>query len=236
MSSPGPVLSLRGVSKSFGAVCRRFARSASSAEPARCTRSSGRTGPGNRHCWDRERLRRSRPGGDRDRRATPPARLPTEARTLGLGMAYQTYSHVLDLSVAENLYLAAPRSQQPSYGRMEAWAAAKLAEFRARSPGESAYEKALTRQPAVPRGDQGAPGPPESAAPGRADDRVRAGGRGTTARARARAEPRRRRHRLRQPPPAGGARDRRSRHRPPRRGRPGDVRGPRRCPRRAWSH
>src|SRR5689334_8472951 len=27
---------------------------------------------------------------------------------LGLGMAYQTYSHVLDLSVAENLFLAAP--------------------------------------------------------------------------------------------------------------------------------
>ena len=44
-------------------------------------------------------------------------------------MAYQTYSHVLDLSVAENLYLAAPRSQQPSYGRMEEWASAKLAEF-----------------------------------------------------------------------------------------------------------
>jgi ribose transport system ATP-binding protein len=54
---------------------------------------------------------------------------PAEARALGLGMAYQTYSHVLDLTVAENLYLAAPQSEQPSYGRMEEWASAKLAEF-----------------------------------------------------------------------------------------------------------
>ena len=44
-------------------------------------------------------------------------------------MAYQTYSHVLDLSVAENLYLAAPPSQQPSFGRMQEWASEKLAEF-----------------------------------------------------------------------------------------------------------
>jgi ribose transport system ATP-binding protein len=44
-------------------------------------------------------------------------------------MAYQTYSHVLDLSVAENLYLAAPRSEQPAYGRMGEWAAEKLGEF-----------------------------------------------------------------------------------------------------------
>src|SRR3954449_1089154 len=29
---------------------------------------------------------------------------PSEARAMGLGMAYQTYSHVLELSVAENLY------------------------------------------------------------------------------------------------------------------------------------
>jgi ribose transport system ATP-binding protein len=54
---------------------------------------------------------------------------PAEARKLGLGIAYQTYSHVRDLSVAENLYLSMPRSEQPPYGRMEEWAAAKLAEF-----------------------------------------------------------------------------------------------------------
>jgi ribose transport system ATP-binding protein len=55
---------------------------------------------------------------------------PAEARRLGLGMAYQTYSHVLDLSVAENLYLAVPADEQPRYGRMEEWAAAQLARFR----------------------------------------------------------------------------------------------------------
>ena len=54
---------------------------------------------------------------------------PAEARRLGLGMAYQTYSHVLALSVAENLYLAAPSDEQPAYGSMEDWAAAKLREY-----------------------------------------------------------------------------------------------------------
>jgi ribose transport system ATP-binding protein len=63
-------------------------------------------------------------GGRRRRRGSS-----REARRFGLGIAYQTYSHVLDLSVAENLYLAASGDSQPSYGRMEEWAAAKLAEF-----------------------------------------------------------------------------------------------------------
>jgi ribose transport system ATP-binding protein len=54
---------------------------------------------------------------------------PAGARRLGLGMAYQTYSHVLDLSVAQNLYLAVPRAEQPPFGRVEEWAAARLAEF-----------------------------------------------------------------------------------------------------------
>jgi ribose transport system ATP-binding protein len=63
--------------------------------------------------------------GGRGRRRASPA----ETRRLGLGMAYQTYSHVLDLSVAENLYLAAPVELRPKYGRMEEWAAAQLSEF-----------------------------------------------------------------------------------------------------------
>jgi ribose transport system ATP-binding protein len=54
---------------------------------------------------------------------------PAEARRLGLGIAYQSYSHVLDLSVAENLYLAAPAKERPAHGRMEAWAAATLEEY-----------------------------------------------------------------------------------------------------------
>ncbi len=54
---------------------------------------------------------------------------PAESRRLGLGIAYQTYSHVLHLSVAENLYLAAPPDLRPTYGGMDRWAADRLAEF-----------------------------------------------------------------------------------------------------------
>jgi ribose transport system ATP-binding protein len=64
--------------------------------------------------------------GGRPRRRGSPA----EARRFGLGIAYQTYSHVLDLSVAENLYLAAPRDAQPDHRRMHQWAAARLEEFK----------------------------------------------------------------------------------------------------------
>jgi ribose transport system ATP-binding protein len=63
--------------------------------------------------------------GERERRRVSPA----ESRKLGLGIAYQTYSHVAHLSVAENLYLAAPPEVRPTYRRMEGWAADRLAEF-----------------------------------------------------------------------------------------------------------
>jgi ABC-type sugar transport system ATPase subunit len=59
-----------------------------------------------------------------------------EAIRLGLGMAYQTYSQVLDMSVAENLYLAAPLRGRPAYGDMETWAAKKLEEFKLEIPAE----------------------------------------------------------------------------------------------------
>jgi ribose transport system ATP-binding protein len=49
-------------------------------------------------------------------------------------MAYQTYSQVLEMSVAENLYLAVPESGRPAYGDMEAWAAEKLEEFKLQVP------------------------------------------------------------------------------------------------------
>ena len=52
-----------------------------------------------------------------------------EALSYGLGMAYQNYSQVLSLSVAENLFLAARPSDRPGYREMESWAAARLAEF-----------------------------------------------------------------------------------------------------------
>jgi ribose transport system ATP-binding protein len=50
------------------------------------------------------------------------------AMELGLGMAYQTMTEVIGLSVAENLFLAAPPSERPKYGRMESWAAERLRE------------------------------------------------------------------------------------------------------------
>jgi ribose transport system ATP-binding protein len=69
-------------------------------------------------------------GGRSPRRRSSPA----EARRLGLGIAYQTYSHVLGLTVAENLYLAVAKDEQPTYGRMEAWAAARLRDFNLEVP------------------------------------------------------------------------------------------------------
>jgi ABC-type sugar transport system ATPase subunit len=54
---------------------------------------------------------------------------PAAARRLGLGMAYQDYSHVLGLSVAENVYLAMPAAERPVYGRMHDWAQETLAGF-----------------------------------------------------------------------------------------------------------
>jgi ABC-type sugar transport system ATPase subunit len=64
-------------------------------------------------------------GGQLRRRGSP-----VEARKLGLGIAYQTYSHILDLSVAENLYLAAPAHVRPGYGEMDEWAGEMLAAFK----------------------------------------------------------------------------------------------------------
>src|SRR5438445_2325055 len=130
MSTPGPetplVLSLRGVSKAFGAVqalrdvsfdCRAGEVHAlvgenGSGKSTLLGIASGFIAP------DQGTIEI----GGRGRRRGSPA----EARRLGLGIAYQTYSHVLDLSVAENLYLAVPPGLRPKHGRMEAWAEARL--------------------------------------------------------------------------------------------------------------
>ena len=133
MSSPGPasplVLSLRGMSKAYGAVqalrdvtfdCRAGEIHAlvgenGSGKSTLLGIASGVLGPdaGTVEIGGRE-LRRRTPAG---------------ARALGLGIAYQTYSHVPDLTVAQNLYLAVPGDLRPAYGRMAEWAAARLAEF-----------------------------------------------------------------------------------------------------------
>jgi ribose transport system ATP-binding protein len=133
MPRPGPespvVLSLRDVSKSFGAV--QALRDVSvDCRAGEIHALVGENGSGKSTLLgvasgflaaDRGTVEI---GGKELRRATP-----AEARSLGLGIAYQTYSHVRDLSVAENLYLAARSDQRPAWGRMEEWAAATLEEF-----------------------------------------------------------------------------------------------------------
>jgi ABC-type sugar transport system ATPase subunit len=133
MSTPGPespvVLSLRSVSKAFGAVqalrdvsfdCREgeihcLVGENGSGKSTLLGIASGFLSPDSGEVEI---------GGRRRRRGSP-----AEARRYGLGIAYQTYSHVLPLSVAENLYLAVPGAERPVYGRMEKWAASTLEEF-----------------------------------------------------------------------------------------------------------
>ena len=133
MSTPGPVsptvLSLRGVSKAFGAVqalrdvhvdCHAGEVHALVGE-----NGSGKStllGIASGFLAPDEGVVEI--GGQRLRRASPAA-----ARRLGLGIGYQDYSHVLDLSVAENLYLAVPETARPAYREMAGWAEATLAPF-----------------------------------------------------------------------------------------------------------
>src|SRR6266513_1868788 len=131
MSIPGPerpvVLALGGVSKAFGAVqalrdvsfdCRAGEIHAlvgenGSGKSTLLGIASGFLAPDDGVVEI---------GGGRLGRASP-----ATARKLGVGIAYQDYSHVLDLSVAENIYLAIPQADRPAYGRMESWAAETLA-------------------------------------------------------------------------------------------------------------
>jgi ABC-type sugar transport system ATPase subunit len=133
MSTPGPespvVLSLRGVSKAFGAVqaLRDVSFDCREGE-IHCL--VGENGSGKSTLLGIASGLLSPDGGDveiggRRRRRGSPA----EARRFGLGIAYQTFSHVLPLSVAENLYLSVPGAERPAYGRMEKWAKSTLEEF-----------------------------------------------------------------------------------------------------------
>jgi ribose transport system ATP-binding protein len=129
MSTPGPVLSARGVSKAFGAVqalrdvsvdCRAGEIHAlvgenGSGKSTLLGIASGFLAPdaGTVEIGGRRLVRAS----------------PARARRLGLGIAYQDYAHVLDLTVAENLYLAVPADARPPYRELAAWAEATLAPF-----------------------------------------------------------------------------------------------------------
>jgi ribose transport system ATP-binding protein len=141
MSIPGParggtavspasaVLALRGVSKAFGAV-QALREVSVDCRAGEIHALVGENGSG------KSTLLGVASGflapdegtvvvGETERRRVSPA----ESRRLGIGIAYQTYSHVLHLSVAENLYLAAPSELRPTYGRMNRWAVERLAEF-----------------------------------------------------------------------------------------------------------
>src|SRR6476619_742527 len=54
---------------------------------------------------------------------------PAEARKLGLAMAYQDTSLILDQPVKNNLYLAAPPEQRPPFWRRKRWSRRVLREF-----------------------------------------------------------------------------------------------------------
>jgi ribose transport system ATP-binding protein len=61
------------------------------------------------------------------------ARLETastaDAMNLGVGMTYQSFSQILPMTIAENLYLSAAADERPPYGDMVVWAAAFLHEL-----------------------------------------------------------------------------------------------------------
>jgi ribose transport system ATP-binding protein len=133
MSTPGPlgpvVLSLRGVSKAFGPVqaLRDVSVECSAGEIHALVGENGSgksTLLGIASGFLAPDEGAVEIGAGRLRRASP-----AEARRLGLGIAYQDYSHVLDLSVAENLYLAVPTEERPAYGSMHSWAEATLTRF-----------------------------------------------------------------------------------------------------------
>jgi ribose transport system ATP-binding protein len=133
-TTPGPatpvVLSLRGVSKSFGAV--RAVRDVSvDCWAGEIHALVGENGSGKSTLLGVASGFLAPDEGSVEIGKRPLATASVaEAIRLGVGMAYQTYSQVLEMSVAENLYLATPPDRRPAYSDMEAWAAGKLEEFK----------------------------------------------------------------------------------------------------------
>src|SRR4051794_32817345 len=149
MSIPGPaspVLALAGVSKAFGAV-QALSAVSFDCRPGEVHALVGENGSGKSTLLGiasgflAPDAGTVEIGGRRRRRGSP-----AEARRFGLGIAYQTYSHVSDLSVAENLYLAVPNADQPSYRAMDTWAAARLAEFKLDLPARESLRSVSLAQ------------------------------------------------------------------------------------------
>jgi ribose transport system ATP-binding protein len=138
MSNPGPVnpdvLRARGLSKAFGAV-QALSDVSVDCRAGEIHALVGENGSGKSTLLGIASGFRAPDegiveiGGTRLDRHSPAA-----ARRLGLGIAYQDYSHVLGLSVAENVYLAAPADERPSYARMQSWAEETLARFKVDVP------------------------------------------------------------------------------------------------------
>jgi ABC-type sugar transport system ATPase subunit len=140
-TTPGPaspvVLSLRGVSKSFGAV--QAVREVSvDCQAGEIHALVGENGSGKSTLLGIASGFLAPDGGFVEIGGRPLARASVaEAIRLGVGMAYQTYSQVLDMSVAENLYLATPPERRPAYRDMESWATGKLEEFKLNLPAST---------------------------------------------------------------------------------------------------
>ena len=199
--------------------------SASTAAQARCTRSSGRTGPGSRRCsgspaasspLTRASSRSAdaaedgalppRPGDSVSASHTRPTRMSSTCRW------------------PRTCISPSPRDERPAYGRMETWAASTLEEFEldvSVTAGAGTLSlvqrqllevvKSLLAKPKVLLLDE-----PTTALGPQEVEQLHALVR--------EQKQRRRRHRLREPPAAGGARDRRSHQRPSRRGESRNVR------------
>jgi ribose transport system ATP-binding protein len=133
MSIPGPaspvVLSVRGVSKAFGAV-QALREVSVDCHAGEIHALVGENGSGKSTLLGIASGFVHPDAGIVEIEGQSRHGSPAGARKLGLGIAYQTYSHINDLSVSENLYLALPGGLQPAYARMEEWAAGKLAAFK----------------------------------------------------------------------------------------------------------